>query len=188
MLIVLPLFSSLLPPPSSPRPTIRQSQGVKLQSHCALPGWNLAFCDHRHRVHHEDNGPVIGRCLQVRWLLPPATCRVKVSAAVKAAGNARGPGSSPSPSREKLIGRCPVTEYRLDSECKSAKLRAALRQDQVWANYGPRAMCGPFSFLMFPSEIKEIIFNSKGVIQWLCYISHNIFSTPMRCSGPPVNL
>lgn len=37
----------------------RQSEGVELQGHCALSGWNLTLGNHRHRIHHEDNGLVI---------------------------------------------------------------------------------------------------------------------------------
>lgn len=38
----------------------RQSQGVKLQGHCALSGWNLTLGNHSYCIHHEDNGLVIG--------------------------------------------------------------------------------------------------------------------------------
>lgn len=61
----------------------RQSEGVKLQSHCALPGRNLTFSDHRNCIHHEDNGLVIRWCLQVCSLLPPTTSWAKVTGLVK---------------------------------------------------------------------------------------------------------
>lgn len=30
-------------------------------------------------------------------------------------------------------------------------------RDQAWANYGPRAICGPWSFLIWPTELEQII-------------------------------
>lgn len=46
-------------------PCSRQGQGVQLPSDRALLGGDIPVSHHRHRLHHEDHGYVIRRCLQV---------------------------------------------------------------------------------------------------------------------------
>lgn len=52
---------------TSIRGCFREGQGVQRPRPGPLSGWNLPLGHHRHRLHHEEDGPVIGRSIQVRY-------------------------------------------------------------------------------------------------------------------------